>query len=235
MFEGWDPNLQILELATERLGSLADDMVFLGGCATGLLLTDPGAPSIRATRDVDVIVEVATLGEYHRLSGRLRQRGFREDQDPDAPVCRWVAEGLLLDVIPTRAEILGFGNKWYQPALEAAVLVELPSGRGIRVVTAPHFLATKFAAFLGRGNGDYLMSPDMEDIVAVLDGRPEVVDEVNNVGIELRQYLARHFATLLGDHGFLAALPGHLASDTDSSVRVQIVMARIERIAGPRS
>lgn len=91
------------------------------------------------------------------------------------------------------------------------------------------------AAFHGRGNGDYLMSPDMEDIVSVLDGRPEVVDEVNNAGIELRQYLARHFATLLGDHGFLAALPGHLASDTDSSVRVQIVMDRIERIAGPRS
>jgi hypothetical protein len=35
-----NPNLQILEIAVAHLGPLADDMVFLGGCATGLLLTD---------------------------------------------------------------------------------------------------------------------------------------------------------------------------------------------------
>jgi predicted nucleotidyltransferase len=230
-----DPNLQILELAVERLGPLADEMVFLGGCATGLLLTDPGAPPVRATRDVDVIVEVATLGEYHRLSVRLRQRGFREDQDPDAPICRWTMEGLLLDVMPTSAAILGFGNEWYRPALKEAVFVELPSGNRIRMVTAPHFLATKLAAFTGRGEGDYLMSHDLEDIVAVLDGRPEVVDEVDSASIELRQYLLRHFARLIGDDAFLAALPGHLASDTNSSARVQIVVDRIQKIAAAPS
>jgi hypothetical protein len=36
-----NPNLTILELAVRYLGPLADDMVFIGGCATGLLLTDP--------------------------------------------------------------------------------------------------------------------------------------------------------------------------------------------------
>jgi hypothetical protein len=43
-----NPNLRILELAVERLGPLADEMVFLGGCATGLLLTDVAAPPIRS-------------------------------------------------------------------------------------------------------------------------------------------------------------------------------------------
>ena len=51
-----NPNLDILTLAVDQLGTLTDDMVFLGGCATGLLITDPAAPPIRVTRDVDAIV-----------------------------------------------------------------------------------------------------------------------------------------------------------------------------------
>jgi hypothetical protein len=47
---------------------LTDRMVFLGGCATGLLLTDPAAPEVRPTRDVDVITEVGSLAEYDRLA-----------------------------------------------------------------------------------------------------------------------------------------------------------------------
>ena len=56
-----DPNLEILARAVARLGYLADRMVFLGGCATALLLTDPAAPEVRATQDVDVITEVGSL------------------------------------------------------------------------------------------------------------------------------------------------------------------------------
>lgn len=47
------PNLEILEQAVELLGDLADEMVFLGGCATGLLISDAAAPPIRVTQDVD--------------------------------------------------------------------------------------------------------------------------------------------------------------------------------------
>lgn len=50
-----NPNLEILTLAVNQLGELADDMVFLGGCATGLLISDTAAPPIRVTRDVDAI------------------------------------------------------------------------------------------------------------------------------------------------------------------------------------
>lgn len=39
-----NPNLEILNLAVERLGPLIEEIVFLGGCAVGLLLTDPAAP-----------------------------------------------------------------------------------------------------------------------------------------------------------------------------------------------
>lgn len=229
-----NPNLPILELVVKRLGPLADDMVFLGGCATGLLLTDVAAPPIRVTQDVDVITEVASRGDYHRLSGQLRERGFKEDRSPDAPICRWVAEGIVLDVLPTRHEILGFGNEWYQPALDAAMAVELPSGKCIRMVTAPYFLATKLAAFDGRGKGDYVMSHDMEDIVSALDGRPEIVNEVQRADKTLRTHLAARFATLLRDAKFTAALSGHLPGDAASQARVPLVMERITAISESR-
>lgn len=225
-----NPNLQILENVVKLLDLLADDMVFLGGCATGLLLTDVAAPPLRVTHDVDVITEVASLKEYHRLSGQLRKRGFKEDQSPDAPICRWVAKGVVLDVMPTRPEILGFGNEWYQPALGAAVTVELPSGKRIRMVTAPYFLVTKLAAFDSRGKGDYITSHDMEDIVAVLNGRPEIVNEVKQVDETLQKHLMTRFAALLRDNKFEAALPGHLPGDAASQRRVPLVMERITAI-----
>ncbi len=211
-----NPNIQILEATVGLLGPLVDDMVFLGGCATGLLLTDVAAPPIRITQDVDVITEVASLPDYHRLERKLRKQGFKEDQSPDAPICRWVAAGVVLDVMPTKPEILGFGNEWYQPALDRASAVELPSGKQIRMVTSPYFLATKLTAFDNRGKGDYVMSHDMEDIIAVLDGRPEVVSEVEQADDALRGHFTLRFAALLRDANFVTALPGHLPSDAAS-------------------
>ena len=105
------PNIQILETAIQKLGPLADEMVFLGGCATCLLLTDPAAPSPRVTYDVDVIVETASLLECHKLSSKLQTRNFKEDLSPNAPICRWKSGKAILDVMPTHSDVLGFGNQ----------------------------------------------------------------------------------------------------------------------------
>lgn len=128
------------------------------------------------------------------------------------------------------ADILGFGNEWYRPALEAAVEIVLPSGARIRRVTAPHFLATKLAAFDGRGEGDYVMSRDMEDVVAVLDGRPGIVDEVAGCDATLRRHLTEKLAILMNDQGFLEALPGHLPGDAANQARVPLILERIRTI-----
>jgi hypothetical protein len=227
-----NPNLQLLERAVERLGPLTEELVFVGGCATGLLITDAAAPPVRPTQDVDVIVEVSTLSEYHRLSAALRRRGFKEDTSPDAPICRWVAQKVILDVMPTRREILGFGNEWYQSAVALATKIALPSGAVIRMVAAPYFFATKLGAFDGRGNGDYLMSHDVEDIISVLDGRPEVVNEVLQGEPGLRAFLAKRFAQLLQDVRFEQAVPGHLPGDMASQERVPLILERMQQIAG---
>ncbi len=79
MVKAKNPNLEILMLAVEQLEELADEMVFLGGCATGLLITDLAAPPIRVTRDVDAIVQVVSHVDYYQLSEKLRVKGFAED------------------------------------------------------------------------------------------------------------------------------------------------------------
>jgi len=226
-----NPNLIILELAVNALGSLAYDMVFLGGCATGLLITDPAAPVIRATKDVDVITEVASLAEYHWLSEQLRGLGFTEDQSEQAPICRWLGHGVILDVMPTDEKVLGFGNRWYQPALENAVRVDLPSGASIRLVTAPYFLMTKLSAFEGRGNGDYLMSHDIEDIIALLDGRAAIVEDVRAADMVVKNAIKEQCSVLVTNERFLEAIPGHLPGDAASQARLPLIMERVDAMA----
>lgn len=117
-------NLDILELAVDRLGPLVEQLVLLGGCAVELLLTDTAAPPVRATLDVDMIVEVGSLAEYYRLADRLRERGFSEDQSADAPVCRWVSPPVRLDVMPTQATH-GIRRPWNLPGRSRCLPVKL--------------------------------------------------------------------------------------------------------------
>jgi len=225
-----NPNLEILMLAVDQLEELVDEMVFVGGCATGLLITDLAAPPIRVTRDVDAIVQVVSRPGYYKLSEKLRAKGFSEDISPDAPICRWISENVMLDVMPVETEILGFGNKWYASAAKNAKRIELSSGKKISIVSAPYFLITKLEAFGGRGNGDYLMSHDIEDIIAVLDGRREIEEEVRDAEPALAEELSMRFRNLLNDRRFVDAISGHMPTDEISQARVSLILARVTGI-----
>lgn len=221
----------MLEAVVATLGTLADEMVFVGGCATGLLITDPAAPDIRTTTDVDALVEVVSVREYHKLSTALRSQGFLEDQSPEAPIARWRHGSQILDVMPTDASVLGFGNEWYPLAFQSAVTATLPNGQRVQHLSAPLFLATKLSAFDGRGGGDYLNSHDMEDFIAVIDGRSSVIGEIEAEDVELARHLTERTALLLKDRDFDQALPGLLPPDPGNRARVPRVRERLATIA----
>ena len=122
-----NPNHEIMEIAAHALGPLCDELVFLGGCAAALLITDQAAPPVRATRDVDALAEIASAADYRVLERRLRDRGFEVDTTKGAPICRWTGHGVLLDVMPTDERILGFGNPWYESAVASSRHYTLPS------------------------------------------------------------------------------------------------------------
>ncbi len=71
-----NPNLKMLLIAVKNLGELADEMVFVGGCTTGLLVTDEGAAEVRATDDVDSIIEVTSYAQYNTFSEKLKKIHF---------------------------------------------------------------------------------------------------------------------------------------------------------------
>ena len=225
-----EANLAMIRHVAARLGHLRERVVFLGGAATALLITDEAAPDVRVTVDVDVIVEIVSRGDYYRLAESLRAAGFSEDSSEGAPVCRWLVGGIAVDVMPTDAEILGFSNQWYQQALQNAEVRQISDDMAIRLVTAPYFLATKIDAFHNRGNEDFIASHDMEDIITLLDGRPEIVEEVRNAPKDVKIFLSTKFAEFLNNRSFLDALPGHLLPDSASQQRVPILMETINAI-----
>lgn len=92
-------------------------------------------------------------------------------------------------------------------------------------------MVTKLEAFKGRGGGDYLLSHDIEDIVAVLDGRPEIADEVISADGELKHEVAVQFRELLKNRKFIDAVSGHMPTDETSQARVQVVLNCIKKIS----
>jgi hypothetical protein len=129
-----------------------------------------------------------------------RARGCRDD---GRLICRWhhKGSGLMLDAMPIDARILGFANSWQGDAARHAVAITLPSGASIRVAAAPYLLATKFEAFRGRGKGDLLGSKDFEDIVALIDGRSSLLEEVDAVPSNVRRYISTEAGRLLEHPG----------------------------------
>lgn len=225
-----NPNLDLIETAVRLLEPLLDELVFAGGCATGLLITDPAASGIRPTKDVDAITEVASYGEYLRLSERLRALELEEDHSEGAPRCRWRYGDLRIDVMPTDEKILGFSNRWYGPAIASASDMEV-AGLRIRLITPVYFLATKLEAFRGRGQNDYSGSHDLEDIIAIIDGRPEVIDEVRKASSDVRTYVASQVRHLLSTRAFTDALPGFLLPDSASQARHGLLVQRLDALA----
>lgn len=228
-----DPNVALLEVVAERLGDdLREEMVFVGGAVAGLLITDPAMPAIRPTEDVDIVCRAVALTDYHQVETALRARGFVQDMRPEAPICRWQIGAVIVDVMPSLEKILGFANRWYPLALETAQPVALPSGRPIRLIAAPVFLATKLEAFDGRGQGDFLFSHDLGDLLAVVDGRAALLDECRSSPLELQAYLGERFRTLLSNPAFREALAGHLPGDLASQERLPDLEATLHHLAG---
>lgn len=229
-------NIEMLELAAEHLGDLLPEVVFVGGATVELWITDDAAPEFRPTDDIDVIVEITTRRDYYRFEARVRKAGFENDQDSGV-ICRFrqPESGLLLDVMPTEASILGFENRWQAEAFPHAVEVELPSGQAIRAIPPAYLLATKLEAFRTRGKEDFYGSRDFGDVVVMVDGREELPHELAEAPDPLRDYVAGQFAELSRHPVFDSGLEGALPSGPETQERVNLViLPRIAEIVGSR-
>jgi len=219
----------ILKVAKDLPATLLKQVVFVGGSIVSLLITDKAASDVRVTQDVDMVVDVAGRIEFYRLENQLREAGFEQVIEEDAPICRWRINTIKVDIMPCDQNILGFSNKWYNETINNATKMILESIE-IRLASAPYFLATKVEAFLGRGNNDFMGSSDMEDIITIIDGRAEIIQEIRTTETDLQQYLHKVFQDWLKQGDFINALPGLLPPDLASQERLPIIVERIKAI-----
>ena len=222
-----NPNLGLLVGMAQALGPVCDRVVFVGGCATGLLLGESSLLAVRATEDVDAIVEVATLAAYHLLADELGQRGFKQTMEDSTPPFRWYWQHMQLDLVPLDEKVLGFANRWYRAGFDAAVQPEVVPGLVLRHLSAPYFLATKFEAFHDRGRRDVYTSHDLEDLLTVIEGRADLLQEITAAESNVREHIKTCVMQLLANPDFHNALAG-LLSQPD---RVPLVRARLQQIS----
>lgn len=214
-----------LSRTVELLGSLADKFVFVGGSITPLLVTDQAAPDARITTDVDAVVQVLTRSEYQTIEVQLASVNFHLDPTEEV-MCRFKHGNLILDVMPTHEEILKFGNQWYRQATEEPLSYTLPNERTINVINAPLFLCTKFVAYKDRGKTD---EKDLEDIIAVVDGRRELQSELQNSSSEIKLFISAATKELMRSN-FLSRIDWFLPSDYANSARDRIVINRLRAL-----
>ena len=226
-------HMEMLRTVAQALGSdICEQMTFVGGCTTGLLLTDEFTrEQVRYTDDVDVIVHVMGYADYARLQNQLRQRGFK-DSDPTMgdgePVCAMRLESLRVDFMPDDEAVLGFSNRWYKDAMKSATPYHLSETLTINLVDPVYFLATKLEAYKGRGEGDALSSRDIEDFLHLVDGRPELLEEVRAADTGVQQYIADESGRLLSDSNFEYVVVSQAGGSTD---REALLFERLEALS----
>jgi hypothetical protein len=83
-------------------------------------------------------------------------------------------------------------------------------------------------AFRGRGKMDFQASHDLEDFVAVIEGRDTLFQEITESPKELRSYLAEAAKILLAEPRFIDVLPGFVLD----SERAPLIQKRLADFVG---
>ena len=200
--------LRIKAVAT-ALQELNENTVFVGGATVALYADDQKSVEIRPTDDVDVVIELASYQEYANLDERLRSIGFQNDVESGI-ICRYKVQGIIVDVMPTATEVLGFSNRWYADGFKYAIDYELFEDFFVKIFSSSYFIATKLEAHRMRGGNDFRTSTDFEDIVFVLDHCPTLSNDLLNVSDDLKQYLKVEFTRLLKHRDIEEGIYAHI-------------------------
>ena len=201
-------NITRIKVVHDALGGLNKEVVFIGGATVSLYIDRP-AEEIRPTDDVDVLIELLNYKEYSAIDETLRNKGFVNDTDSGV-ICRYKIQGVVVDVMPTSDDILGFSNKWYKEAFTHVTEITIGEDYQIKIFDPEYFLSSKIEAFKNRGKKDGRTSSDFEDIIYVLNNRSTIWDELDKASENIRQYLKDEFITMANEPHIYEWISCHL-------------------------
>lgn len=215
----WQDNIIPLRRIAAELEQIGFPHAFTGGAVVPLFLDYPDLVIVRPTRDVDVVIQAASILDYQEIETRLRNAGWRNDTTDHAPRCRWLQDDILVDILSSTPVPGEFSSPWFQHGVTNAWRFDV-EGLQIPVVPATVFLASKLDAFWDRGHRDPWASHDLEDVVTLLDGRASLLEEVRNEISPLRRAIAQSISRLHAQFDLGHLLPGFLPGDPGSQQRI---------------
>jgi hypothetical protein len=119
-------------------------------------------------------------------------------------------------------------NPWFESGFKNSITIEVEK-MPIRILTLPYFLATKFAAFEGRGGNDPRMSHDFEDIVYLLNYTSNFNKQISASDPEVQEYLKEQFAAIQEKANMQEAIIANLYHE-DQQIRFDRIMEEIKEL-----
>lgn len=220
-------DLQSIIRVAIGLQELRGKMVFVGGAVLGFYADDRAAPEVRPTRDVDLTTELAGFGDWVQLQERLAELGFVPNTSEQV-ICRYLFEQITVDIMSADDSPFGVSNPWYRPAFPFVREHLVAPGLTIRLLPVEYMLATKFAAFDGRGS-DPRTSHDFEDIVFIVNNHVHLVEKISSAHAEVRLFLQGKFRWIWQHPHRDEILACHL-SPLEADFRLPIILDKVKRI-----
>lgn len=226
-------NNERLQEIAQGMQELNERIVYVGGTMAGSYATDPTALDPRTTIDVDCVVDSRSYLEHTEFEEQLRAKHFRNDITPNAPICRWIFNGEIVDVMSVDDRSLSFGNSWYAPGFENREAYVLPDGTTIYRLPVTYYIATKLEALFSRGGNDWRGAKDFEDIVYVLNYCTYFLDEFNLSDSAVKRFVSRSFSRMLQRQNFAEEL--ECAIDPEEIERTDLILETMQKIASSKS
>ena len=190
-------NIIRLEKVAKGLGPINEEVVYVGGSVAEFYVIDSAKADVRQTMDIDCVTHLKSYRELTGLEERLRSYGFQNDTTPGAPICRWVYDNEIVDIMPDDAKVIGFTNRWYHEAIEHKQEMFLSNGVRIWIFSLPYYIATKIEAVNGRGGADWRWSHDFEDLVYIFNYNKDVAKVLANADGGLKEFFKEEFSKML--------------------------------------
>ena len=220
-------NNEALYKAATLLKDLNEHVVYVGGRIVGLLITDLIEDDVRPTYDIDVALDLGRtdIVAHYSLQKKLESLGFKPDGNVN---CRYVLDDFMIDVMYTDGVLQGINSNWYQAGFDNAIEIQIKDKK-LKILNAVYFIATKLEAFTDRAykNKDYWDCKDLEDIINVINGRPELLIEIMNSPKDVVQFISGYFKKLIEDPKWLEAIKAIARLERSRN----IVLGAIEKIS----
>ena len=220
-------SIEAIKIIAQILGDLNDQVVYVGGAVAALYADDPGAPEIRPTKDVDIVIEIASTFELEVFRQKLSKRDIHFARDAKV-MCRFKYQDIYLDVMATKEIGWAPANPWFKAGFNNSEIHQLDDVK-IKIMPVAYYLAAKFIAFKDRGI-DPRTSHDFEDIVYVLDNRTTLAKDIKESDNDVKSFLLTRFENILYDAALKEAVLAHLEPATQTR-RFELLQQKLEKIA----